>query len=41
LAKIRADDNDLRLQTLAKIQSFANEHPEVEIFSYHDINELL
>lgn len=39
LAKMRADNNDLRLKTLDKIRKLGNEHPEIEIFSYHDIEE--
>ena len=38
LAKFRADDNDLRL-TLDRIRKFFSEHPEVEVFGYHDIEE--
>lgn len=39
LAKIRADDNDLRLSSLNKIKNLKKEHPEIEIYSYHDITE--
>lgn len=39
LAKIRADDNDLRIGTLNKIRNLAKDHPEIEIFGYHDIEE--
>ena len=39
LAKIRADNNDLRLKTLDKIRNLVNEHPEIELFGYHDIEE--
>ncbi|MBL7919898.1 MAG: MBL fold metallo-hydrolase [Bacteroidia bacterium] len=39
LAKMRADDNELRLSTLNKIRKLTKEHPEIEIFSYHDIKE--
>ncbi len=39
LAKMRADDNELRLGTLNKIRNLIKEHPEIEIFSYHDIEE--
>lgn len=39
LAKVRADDNDLRINTLDKIRKLVNEHPEIEVFSYHDIEE--
>lgn len=39
VAKIRADNNDLRIETVAKIRKFANDHPEIEFFGYHDIDE--
>lgn len=39
LAKMSADDDDLRLRTLDKIRSLMNEYPEAEIFGYHDIDE--
>jgi glyoxylase-like metal-dependent hydrolase (beta-lactamase superfamily II) len=39
LAKMRADDNNLRIETLDKIRKLINEHPEVEVFGYHDIEE--
>ena len=39
LAKMRAEDNDLRINTLDKIRSLINEHPEIEVFGYHDIEE--
>ena len=39
LAKMRADDNNLRLTTLGKIRKLAIDHPEIEIFGYHDIEE--
>lgn len=39
LAKMRADDNDLRMATLAKIRQLVNDHPEIEVFGYHDIEE--
>lgn len=39
LAKMRAEDNDLRLKTLDKIRNLINEHPEIEVFGYHDIEE--
>ncbi|MBP9135179.1 MAG: MBL fold metallo-hydrolase [Saprospiraceae bacterium] len=39
LAKIRADDNNLRIKNLDKIRNLMNEHPEIEIFGYHDIEE--
>lgn len=39
LAKMRADNNDLRLESLDKIRNLINEHPEIEVFGYHDIEE--
>ncbi|MES2381102.1 MAG: MBL fold metallo-hydrolase [Bacteroidota bacterium] len=39
LAKIRADNNNLRLATLDKIRKLVNEHPEIEVWGYHDIEE--
>lgn len=39
LAKVRADNNDLRIATVDKIRKFLNENPEVEIYGYHDIEE--
>jgi glyoxylase-like metal-dependent hydrolase (beta-lactamase superfamily II) len=39
LATIRADDNELRKQTLNSIQKFIATHPDIEVFSYHDIAE--
>ncbi len=39
LAKFRADDNDLRIATVDKIRKLLKEHPEIEIFGYHDIEE--
>lgn len=39
LAKIRADDNNLRVATLDKIHKLINDHPEIDIFGYHDIEE--
>lgn len=39
LAKLRADNNDLRLTTLDNIRRFINEHPEIDVFGYHDIEE--
>ena len=39
LAKMAADDNELRIATLDKIQRFKNDHPEIEVFGYHDIEE--
>jgi hypothetical protein len=39
LAKMRADDDNLRIETLNKIHKLINEYPEIEIFGYHDIEE--
>ncbi len=39
LAKMSADDNDLRLATVDKIRKLVNDHPEIEVFGYHDIEE--
>lgn len=39
LAKERADNNNLRIATLDKIRNLINEHPEIEVFGYHDIDE--
>ncbi|HEY8397547.1 MAG TPA: MBL fold metallo-hydrolase [Flavihumibacter sp.] len=39
LAKLRADDNEQRLATLDKIRKLVSDHPEIEVFGYHDIEE--
>lgn len=39
LTEASADDNDLRRHTLDKIRTLIALHPEIEVFSYHDINE--
>ncbi|MFD1770150.1 MULTISPECIES: MBL fold metallo-hydrolase [Sphingobacterium] len=39
LAEMRADDNKLRIDTLEKIRRLMQDHPEIEIFGYHDISE--
>jgi glyoxylase-like metal-dependent hydrolase (beta-lactamase superfamily II) len=39
LAEMTADDNLLRIDTLDKIRKLVNEHPEIEVFGYHDIEE--
>ncbi|WP_306350186.1 MBL fold metallo-hydrolase [Flavobacterium sp. '19STA2R22 D10 B1'] len=39
LATMRADDNTLRLETLDRIREFINQHPEIEVFGYHDLEE--
>jgi glyoxylase-like metal-dependent hydrolase (beta-lactamase superfamily II) len=36
LATMRADDNELRIKSLTQIKQLLEEHPEIEIFSYHD-----
>lgn len=39
LAKLRADDDHLRIDTLNKLRQFRNENPEIAIFGYHDESE--
>lgn len=39
LAKFRADHNDLRMATLDKIRKFVKNHPDIQVFGYHDIEE--
>ncbi|SEM56345.1 Metallo-beta-lactamase superfamily protein [bacterium A37T11] len=39
LAEMRADDNKLRIDTVDKIRRLMQDHPEIEIFGYHDISE--
>lgn len=39
LAKIRAENNELRIETLNKIRNFTNKNPAIEIFSFHDPKE--
>lgn len=39
LAKIRADDNALRVSTLEKIRKLIKAQSSIEIFGYHDIEE--
>lgn len=39
LASLRADDDDLRIQTLTAIRQLACDYPEVEIYGYHDSAE--
>ena len=41
LASMRADNNNLRIESLNKIRTLISEHPEVEIFGYHDREEFL
>ncbi|MBV8327803.1 hypothetical protein [Chryseobacterium sp.] len=39
LTAARADDNEKRLESLEKIKKLVKEHPEIEIFGYHDREE--
>lgn len=39
LAKMRADNNDLRIASVDKIRKLVNSHSEIEVFGYHDIEE--
>ena len=39
LAKMRADSNELRIQTLNKIRKLINEEPNIIMFGYHDMQE--
>ncbi|MBC7866275.1 MAG: MBL fold metallo-hydrolase [Gloeobacteraceae cyanobacterium ES-bin-316] len=39
LAMAKADDNRSRITTLDKIRKLTNDHPEMEVFCYHDISE--
>lgn len=39
LAAARADDNTRRLESMEKIKKLMKEHPEIEIFGYHDREE--
>lgn len=39
LAELRAEDNEARKINLDKIRIFIHEHPEIEVFGYHDIEE--
>ncbi len=39
LARMSADDNNLRLNALNKIRKFVKEHPDIEVFGYHDMVE--
>jgi glyoxylase-like metal-dependent hydrolase (beta-lactamase superfamily II) len=41
LAKVRADNDDLRIETLDKIRNLVNEHPDIQVFGYHDIGEFI
>lgn len=40
LAAVRADNNELRLQSLEKIKQLMRRYPDIEIFSTHDPAEL-
>jgi len=39
LARMRADDDKLRMQTVERIRQFIAKHPEIPVFGYHDIEE--
>lgn len=39
LSTIRADDNNLRIAALQKIRKLVSDHPDIEVFGYHDIEE--
>lgn len=39
LAKMRADNDELRIETLNKIRNLVNDYPEIQVFGYHDITE--
>ncbi len=39
LARMRADNDALRVATVEKIRNFVNNHPAIEVFGYHDIEE--
>lgn len=39
LAEMRADKNELRIETLNKIRKFVTENPDLKVFGYHDIEE--
>lgn len=41
LAKIRADNDELRIETLDKIRNLVIEHPDIHVFGYHDITEFV
>ena len=36
---MRAENDDLRLESISKIRKLIDEHPEIEVFGYHDIEE--
>lgn len=39
LAKMRAEDNNQRLDSLEKIRRFIAHHSDIKVFGYHDIEE--
>lgn len=39
LAQARAEDNQARIASLTKVKNIIENHPEIEVFGYHDINE--
>lgn len=39
LSKIRAENNDLRRQSLNKIHRLIDRHNDIRVFSYHDLND--
>lgn len=39
LARMRADDDRLRVATIARIKRLVAEHPEIDVFCYHDMEE--
>ncbi|AQW98495.1 MBL fold metallo-hydrolase [Elizabethkingia anophelis] len=39
LARMRAENNDLRIENISRIRKLIDEHPEIEVFGYHDIEE--
>ncbi|MDF2381407.1 MBL fold metallo-hydrolase [Nostoc ellipsosporum NOK] len=41
LAIERADDNEQRLASLDKIRALMKQHPEIQVYGYHDRNELI
>lgn len=36
---MRAENNDLRIENISRIRKLIDEHPEIEVFGYHDIEE--
>ena len=39
LTTARAEDNNQRIETLQRLKTFVNDHPEVCVFGYHDAAE--